>query len=680
MFAACFPSPGSVVSPAPAPPAPAPPSSSMRAAAPQPLPPGLSSYAEASSLLTLHVASLAELKLSKEGAKGLVIVVTHGLTAFTLRAPPPAAAAAVAVIDEVCRAFIRRGEENYVATATIFEHGARAVPLARAYIPLQALADGRRHAFRVALHAAHHPAGFSIRGWRGGEGELGLTDAQHNELLARLAADAALPHPTATGAAVPPGAEGEPVVEPETADTVGVLALECWLESKSSVEARFVRRALADADADGDGHIDAAELVVALSLCGMHPSPTELDEILASLSPRAEGGEDGPLKVPNLRLVDYLTSKAFADAPMAYCLLGFLADGGATMADVSRVVDAAATPTKEGAGRIVVRTGGRLLVDELGLVCQERDTGLLVAEHIPQYVKAALQLMYHSGFGKLLTNTSAVRGALRSLSEREGRHMDSPSSRKGIASFVAAHKISLLDLDRPLEDFETFNAFFARKRKAGARPIVAAGDASVVSSPADCRICVFASLVEATGVWVKGELFSIANLLGSANADVAEVMAGCSIVIARLAPQDYHRYHAPVAATVLRVTKLTGSLYTVNPIAIRQPRPDVYTSNKREVMVLQTTAFGLVVFVAVGATAVGSICTTVEVGQAVERGDELGYFQFGGSTVIALFQRDAVTYDEDLVSNSLAPLETIVKVGARVGIATGREGLVRALS
>jgi phosphatidylserine decarboxylase len=284
--------------------------------------------------------------------------------------------------------------------------------------------------------------------------------------------------------------------------------------------------------------------------------------------------------------------------------------------------------------------------------------------------------MYHSAVGKALTSSKAVRAALRALSVREGAFMDSKKSAAGIAAFVAAHKINMADYARsdPAQ-YATFNDFFTRTLRAGARPVASPGDAAVLVSPADCRLCAFPSAAEATGVWVKGEHFTLDALLGPGNADAAAILRGGQVLVARLAPQDYHRFHCPAGARVLRRTSIEGALFTVNPIAIRQPRPCVYTSNKRVVDVLSSPAFGVFALVAVGATAVGSISMTAPVGGEVERGAELGFFAFGGSTVLVILQEGAAVFDADLVANSRAPLETIVKTGERVGVACAPRGL-----
>lgn len=141
---------------------------------------------------------------------------------------------------------------------------------------------------------------------------------------------------------------------------------------------------------------------------------------------------------------------------------------------------------------------------------------------------------------------------------------------------------------------------------------------------------------------------------------------GGSIVIARLAPQDYHRYHSPVTGTLQDFKSIDGGYYTVNPIAVNKPF-DVFCENKRVVTTIETEHFGQVCFVAIGATMVGSINMTKKPYDALHKGEELGYFAFGGSTCITLFRVGTITFDDDLIINSSKPIETLVQVGEQIG-------------
>lgn len=98
--------------------------------------------------------------------------------------------------------------------------------------------------------------------------------------------------------------------------------------------------------------------------------------------------------------------------------------------------------------------------------------------------------------------------------------------------------------------------------------------------------------------------------------------------------------------------EIPGHLYTVNPIAVNSPMCNVFTENKRVRVEIRTQHFGLVQFVAIGATAVGSINLTVTCGAQIKKGDELGYFAFGGSTCITVMQRKLVDLEQDLCKMS----------------------------
>nr|AFK48390.1 unknown [Lotus japonicus] len=143
-----------------------------------------------------------------------------------------------------------------------------------------------------------------------------------------------------------------------------------------------------------------------------------------------------------------------------------------------------------------------------------------------------------------------------------------------------------------------------------------------------------------------------------------------TMVIFRLAPQDYHRFHVPVSGIIEQFVDIPGCLYTVNPIAVNSKYCNVFTENKRVVSIISTVDFGKVAFVAIGATMVGSITFTKKKGDHVKKGDEFGYFSFGGSTVICVFEKNSITIDQDLLINSTRPLETLVSVGMRLGVST----------
>jgi len=297
----------------------------------------------------------------------------------------------------------------------------------------------------------------------------------------------------------------------------------------------------------------------------------------------------------------------------------------------------------------------------------DRAQGKLVEEKIPDYIKVTLRLMYQTGGGKFAVDRLHIAKILKHLTEQQGRRYNNPHSKKEIESFIHYHNLNRDEILEPLENFKNFNEFFFRKLKTSARPIAQPNNPRVAVSPADCRLNVFPTIDEATRIWIKGKHFSLHNLIK--DDELANQYMGGSLVIARLAPQDYHRFHSPVDAIVGPLGgKMDGTYYTVNPMAVRE-HVDVYTENKRQRVVLSSNGFGDVLFIAVGATMVGSIVFTVSEGQKVKKGEELGYFAFGGSTVLLLFQKGIIKYDHDLLANSSKPIETLVKIGESIGTA-----------
>ncbi|PPD80570.1 hypothetical protein GOBAR_DD22480 [Gossypium barbadense] len=283
---------------------------------------------------------------------------------------------------------------------------------------------------------------------------------------------------------------------------------------------------------------------------------------------------------------------------------------------------------------------------------------------------------------------------LQSISERQGRQMNTAESAKEIPKFVEFFKdqINMAEVKYPLEHFKycfsprtlsipptasrTFNEFFVRELKPGARTIASIERDDVAVCAADCRLMAFKSVEDSLRFWVKGRKFSIQGLLGKEVCSNAFIDG--SLVIFRLAPQDYHRFHLPVSGTIVKFVNIPGCLYTVNPIAVNSKYCNVFTENKRVVTIISTAKFGKVAFVAIGATMVGSITFVKKEGDFVKKGEELGYFSFGGSTVICVFEKGAIDIDDDLLANSGRSLETLVSVGMTLGVSKkkpGSEGL-----
>jgi phosphatidylserine decarboxylase len=245
------------------------------------------------------------------------------------------------------------------------------------------------------------------------------------------------------------------------------------------------------------------------------------------------------------------------------------------------------------------------------------------------------------------------------LSFKQGAKYDDPASKADIQKFINFHQLDMSEVLLPVESFKNFNEFFYRQLKAGARPCSAPDQPKIIVSPADCRSVVFNRIDDATRIWVKGRGFSIERLLGNAYPEDAKRYVGGALGIFRLAPQDYHRFHIPVDGIMGTPKTIEGEYYTVNPMAIRSAL-DVYGENVRVVLPIDSVAHGRVMVICVGAMMVGSTVITRRAGETVKRAEELGYFKFGGSTLLLLFEEGTMQFDDDLVDNSNGALETLV--------------------
>lgn len=300
------------------------------------------------------------------------------------------------------------------------------------------------------------------------------------------------------------------------------------------------------------------------------------------------------------------------------------------------------------------------------IIVQDRISGELMEEKMQVYVRLGIRLLYQGARSRM--EGARVKRMLKNMSVKQGVKFDNPASAREIAGFIAFHNLDLDEIREPLESFTTFNEFFYRKLKPDARPNEEPDNPARLVSGADCRMMAFESVSEATRIWIKGRDFSVARLLGEAAApsELDNYQTGGALAIFRLAPQDYHRFHCPADATVGKPTWITGQYYTVNPMAIRSAI-DVYGENIRVVVPFHSDHFGTFYAVCIGAMMVGSTVLTVKEGQRVARGDEFGYFKFGGSTIVLVFEKGRLAWDQDLLDNSRAAIETLVRVGMGIG-------------
>jgi phosphatidylserine decarboxylase len=249
-----------------------------------------------------------------------------------------------------------------------------------------------------------------------------------------------------------------------------------------------------------------------------------------------------------------------------------------------------------------------------------------------------------------------------------GWRMDRPASASRVVPFIRRYGVDAAEFADAPETFATFNEFFYRRLKPGARPLAAPDDPRVAVLPADGRHLAFPDVEAAAGFYAKGARFTLTSLLG--DAALAAEFAGGAMLISRLCPVDYHRFHFPVAGTPGAARLVNGWLYSVSPIALRR-NVGRLVENKRLVTLVDSPEFGRVAVLEIGATNVGTVRQTFAPGRAVAKGDEKGFFAFGGSCVVTLFQRGRIRLDADLIAPSAACTETYAKMGERLGEAAG---------
>jgi phosphatidylserine decarboxylase len=248
------------------------------------------------------------------------------------------------------------------------------------------------------------------------------------------------------------------------------------------------------------------------------------------------------------------------------------------------------------------------------------------------------------------------------LSRLLGYYAERRISRLRIPQTIVDLDIDMDDFVIPEEGFRSFNDFFCRKLRPGAREFCS--DTNRLCSPADCRLLVWPELPEGRCIPVKGTSFTVTELLGPQGATVASQFHGGALCVCRLCPADYHRYHYPDAGQELQRWRIPGRYHSVHPLALqRQER--VFSTNVRSVSLLDLRHAGLSAFIEVGAFGVASIVQTNNE-KNFARGDEKGYFAFGGSTIIMIFRPGAIRFDEDLLAHSASGMECLVQVGEAI--------------
>jgi phosphatidylserine decarboxylase len=260
---------------------------------------------------------------------------------------------------------------------------------------------------------------------------------------------------------------------------------------------------------------------------------------------------------------------------------------------------------------------------EVGWLTVDRKTGEYKREKQPLWKKFKLLLLFNP-LTEWIDQTHLIRmytheknlaaGSLSSFKQKlrsattdciQGRKEGKPQSHNQIKTFIDFYQIDMSKFDpSDPEKYETFEDFFVRKHAPGARPIHAPNDPTKAIVVADSRVVVYPTVEATRRLWIKGSEFTIQNLIR--DKDRAKAWENGAVASFRLSPQDYHRYHSPVEGTVKWHKQIPGDYFQVDPVAL-QSSVNILTENARCCVCIETEDFGLVLFVAIGATDVGTV-------------------------------------------------------------------------
>ena len=270
-------------------------------------------------------------------------------------------------------------------------------------------------------------------------------------------------------------------------------------------------------------------------------------------------------------------------------------------------------------------------------------------EEIVQYGAGKLAFLYNNPLGRLLLGIAVSPFVSNVYAWKNSRK----SSAKKIPGFIKEHNIDMSDYED--REYKSFTDFFTRKIRYGKRPVDMAPEALI--SPADSKLLVY-EIEKDTTLRIKGRTYTADEIL--ADSENAKEFAGGYALVFRLTVDDYHRFCYPDRGCLISRRLIKGKLHTVSPVSKDHK---IYMENTRSVNLLKTENFGTIAYIEVGAMLIGRI---VDNGTDVfEKGQEKGYFEPGGSTVVILVKN--VEIDKDIMEQSASGIETKVRYGERIG-------------
>ncbi|OOM71436.1 phosphatidylserine decarboxylase proenzyme [Clostridium puniceum] len=273
--------------------------------------------------------------------------------------------------------------------------------------------------------------------------------------------------------------------------------------------------------------------------------------------------------------------------------------------------------------------------------------------------KKYIEWTYESPIGKNITELIAKK---KLFSKIYGIFCDTKLSANKILPFIESFNIDMTLAKKKIHEFSSFNDFFIRELIPEARPINKAEN--ILISPGDGRITAYENIELDNIIQIKGFTYSLRELINDNT--VANKYENGICLILRLCPTDYHRFHFIDSGVPCENHYINGYYYSVNPIALKNVSK-LFCQNKREWSLFKSDNFKDILHIEVGATCVGSILQTYSSNTHVNKGDEKGYFKFGGSTTILFFEKDSVNIDDDILEQSKLGFECKVQLGESIG-------------
>lgn len=265
----------------------------------------------------------------------------------------------------------------------------------------------------------------------------------------------------------------------------------------------------------------------------------------------------------------------------------------------------------------------------------------------------SVKFLYNTTFGKICLKIIT----LRFISKIVGKYLDSRLSRGRIKKYIKNNSIDMsLFIE---EDYKSFNDFFTRRIKPENRPFALKDNE--FPSPCDGKVSAY-TIDDNTTFEIKGFTYNVETLLR--NKELADKYKGGYCIVLRLSVEDYHRYFYVDECSKSDNIFIKGRLHTVQPYALSKRK--VFSENCREYTLMHTKNFGDVTQVEVGAMMVGRIVNNHKEGNYL-RGEEKGKFEFGGSTIVLLVEKNKVKFDEEFFVNTQNDNETYVLCGERIG-------------